>query len=184
MREDILIDNLNKWGASVVSDMVSFLDTINKTNTGALAKSLRAEARKDGEAIVLEFFGNDYSEFVRQGVQGSVSSAKAPNSPFRFGTKTGEKGGLRRGIDRWVITKGVGNIRDKKGRFIPRKSLVFLISIKIYRFGIRPTNFIFPFFKRQDELVSLIGKEYADIVLEGVLEAMNVNSKKSFFKID
>ena len=40
MTENELINNLNKWGASVVSDMVSFLATINKTNTGALAESL------------------------------------------------------------------------------------------------------------------------------------------------
>jgi hypothetical protein len=175
MTEEELIGSLNKWGASVVSDMVSFLGTIGKTNTGALAESLRAEARKDGENIVLEFFGNNYSEFVRQGVKGSVSSRKAPNSPFRFGSGTGEKGGLRRSIDKWVITKGISGIRDERGRFIKRKSLVFLISRKIYRFGIKPTNFVFPFFKRQDELVELIGKEFADIVLNELRSAFNGN---------
>ena len=161
MTDEDLISTLNTWGESVVQDMVVFLDTINKTNTGQLANSLRASARIEGEKIYLEFFGADYSEYVRQGVQGSVSSAKAPNSPFRFGTGSGEKGGLGRAVDRWVITKGIDGIRDEKGRFIKRKSLVFLISRKIYRFGIQPTNFIFPFYQRREELNKLIGVEFA-----------------------
>ena len=173
MSDEELINTLNKWGESVVQDMVVFLDTINKTNTGTLANSLRASARIEGEKIYLEFFGSDYSEFVRQGVRGSVSSNKAPKSPFKFGTGSGEKGGLRRSIDKWVITKGIEGVRDKKGRFIKRKSLVSLISLKIYRFGIRPTNFIFPFFQRREELNNLIGAEFSKRVELRIVNAFD-----------
>lgn len=173
MNDEDLINTINTWGESVVQDMVVFLDSINKSNTGALASSLRASARIEGEKIYLEFFGANYSEFVRQGVRGSASSKKAPSSEFRFGSGSGEKGGLRRAIDRWVITKGINGVRDKKGRFIKRKSLVFLISRKIYRFGIRPTNFIFPFFQRREELNKLIGVEFAKRVEFRIINNFN-----------
>jgi hypothetical protein len=165
MEKDNLIKSLDAWGELVVSDMVSYLEQIKKNNTGNLAKSLRVKARKDGEQIFLEFFGNDYSEFVRLGVQGKDSSSKAPNSPFKFGTGTGKKGGLTAGIDRWVVTKGIGGIRDEKGRFIPRKNLVRLIARKIYRFGIKPTNFIFPFFQKRDQLDEVIEKEFINQII-------------------
>jgi hypothetical protein len=168
-----LVDSINIWGASVVVDMVQFLSDIGKTNTGALAKSLRAEARIEGERIVFEFLGNDYSEFVRQGVRGKESDSIAPNSDFKFGTKTGKEGGLRGAIDKWTITKGIDGVRDSKGRFTPRKTLVSFISRKIYRFGIRPTNFVFPFFQRQDELTKLVGVEISNQILIQLKTAFN-----------
>lgn len=165
MDKDNLIKSLDAWGELVVSDMVGYLSQINKTNTGNLANSLRVKAREEGELILLEFFGNDYSEFVRLGVQGKDSSALAPNSPFKFGTGTGKKGGLIAGIDRWVITKGLDGVRDERGRFIPRKNLVRLIARKIYRFGIRPTNFMFPFFQKRDQLDGVIETEFINQII-------------------
>lgn len=165
---------LQRWGEDVVKDMVAFLDTIGKTNTGQLAKSLRWEVREDGENLIMELKSAPYGEYVRLGVQGAgpfTKPNKAPNSPFKFGTGTGRPGGLRASIDKWVITKGLPGIRDKKGRFIPRKSMVFLISRSIYRFGIRPTNFVFPFFQRQDELTALIGQATANQVIKQIKEA-------------
>mgnify|MGYP000017545597 CR=1 FL=1 len=168
---------IKKWGDSVTLDMVAFLDTINKTNTGNLAKSLRFEVRRDAEAIIMEFKGANYSEFVRLGVQGiGPGRNKAPGSPFKFGSgKHTGTSTLRGAIDKWVITKGLGGTRDKKGRFIKRKSLVYLISRSIYRFGIRPTNFVFPFFKRMDELTALIGTGLADEIREQIIEQFNAS---------
>ena len=65
---------------------------------------------------------------------------KAPASPYKFGSGLG-KPGLRTAIDRWTITKGIPGIRDEKGRFIPRKSLVRLMSRSIYLSGLSPTYF-------------------------------------------
>jgi len=169
---------LQKWGDDVVVDIGAFLDTVNKTNTGNLKKSLRFEVRQDAERIVMELKGADYSEYVRLGVQGAgPGKNRAPGSPFKYGTGSGKKGGLRASINKWAIQKGLDGIRDKKGRFIKRKNLVFLISRSIYRFGITPTNFVFPFFKRLDELTALIGKETAEDIRQQLINQFANASK-------
>ena len=175
MAED-LTSILQKWGDDVVVEIGAYLDTINKTNTGNLKKSLRFEVRRDAERIIMELKGPEYSEYVRLGVQGAGPGRnRAPGSPFRFGSGTGKKGGLRTAINSWAITKGLQGTRDAKGRFIKRKSLVFLISRSIYRFGIQPTNFVFPFFKRLDELTALIGRETAEEIRDQLIQQFDAN---------
>ena len=79
--------------------------------------------------------------FQDKGVKGKSSSAKAPNSPFKFGTGTGRKGGLSEGINKWVKRKRF-QFRDKKsGKFLSYDSTAFLISRSIYHKGIAPSLF-------------------------------------------
>jgi hypothetical protein len=82
----------------------------------------------------------EYGAFVDEGVQGKRSSAKAPQSPFRFGSGSGRKGGLREAISKWIERKGIQG-RDNQGRFISNKSLTTLISRSIYNKGIAPSMF-------------------------------------------
>ena len=83
----------------------------------------------------------DYGTFQDKGVKGKSSSSKAPNSPFRFGSGTGRKGGLTEGINKWVQRKRF-QFRDRKsGRFLSYKSTAFLISRSIYQKGIAPSLF-------------------------------------------
>ncbi len=165
------------WGNQNVKEAQDFLNSSGKSNTGTLRDSLRFEVEeKDGNYKGL-FFSAEYGEFVRLGVQGrgpftADQPNKAPNSPFKFGSGKG-KGSLRTAIDRWVITRGINGIRDERGRFIPRKTLVFLIARKIYRFGIKPTNYIFPFFKNQDDLVRGVGLERANFLRDELRKAFN-----------
>ena len=172
---------IQAWGDDVVRDIGAFLDTVNKTNTGELKKSLRFEVRKNGEVIEMELLSANYGEFVRLGVQGiGPGKNRAPKSPFKFGKAKGkgrQANGLTTAIDRWTIKKGLQGARNKKGQFIKRKSLVFLISRSIYRFGITPTNFVFPFFKRLDELTALIGKERAQEINDQLIKLFNNASK-------
>ena len=165
------------WGAENVKQAQDFLTSSGKSNTGTLRDSLRFETtQKDGNYTGL-FFSAEYGEFVRLGVQGKgpftgAQPNKAPKSPFKFGSGKG-KGKIVPAIDRWVITRGIPGIRDSKGRFIPRKSLVFLIARKIFRFGIKPTNYIFPFFKNQDQLVQGVGQERANFIRDELRKAFN-----------
>ena len=64
-------------------------------------------------------------------------------------------------FDKWSIRKGIAP-RDKKGKFIKRKSLNFLIARSIYNNGIKPSLFFTkPFeaaFKRlPDDLINKFG---------------------------
>jgi hypothetical protein len=116
----------------------------------------------------------EYGTFVDKGVKGAKSSQRAPRSPYRFGSGRGKKGGLTKGIDKWVKRKGI-QFRDKKtGRFMSYKSTAFLIRRSIYNKGIKPSMFFTkPFenaFKRlPDEIVEKFGLE-VDEFLEHALK--------------
>lgn len=48
-----------------------------------------------------------------------------------------------RAIDKWGVTKqGLSNIRDEKGRFIPRRAQIFAYAKSIQLYGYKGTNFI------------------------------------------
>ena len=122
----------------------------NRNDTGKLYKSLSYDIEVEKGALLVQFFMEDYGEFVDQGVKGKSPYSlpkgakwhgiqKAPTSPFKFGRNKSK--GLRAAINRWTIQKGIKGIRDSKGRFIGRKSLQFLITRSIYLSGLRATLF-------------------------------------------
>ena len=135
---------MNAMGLLVVKEAQLELQNQDKVVSGNLRDSLTYTLETGKDSMTLEFSaGVDYWDFVNQGVRGTKSSAKAPNSPYQFGTGsyTGSQT-LTGGIDRWVVRKPVGNIRDPKtGRFIPRKQLVRWISNIVWTTGIRPSNY-------------------------------------------
>ena len=104
---------------------------------------------------------NKFAKYVIQQSRSNLTKGgknKAPDSPYRFGTGSGKKGGLTKGINQWVKRKGI-QFRDRKsGRYLSYKSTAFLISRSIYQKGIKPSLFFTkPFvaaFKRlPDELL-------------------------------
>ena len=63
-------------------------------------------------------------------------------------------------FDKWVIRKGIAP-RDKKGKFIKRKSLNFLIARSIFEKGIKPTLFFTkPFEKFYKRLPNQLVEKY------------------------
>ena len=76
-------------------------------SSGKLTDSLDYELKVNPNSVEFDFFAEDYWKFVDKGVKGKTSSAKAPNSPYQFGSGTGKKGGLRNSIDKWVVRKGL-----------------------------------------------------------------------------
>jgi hypothetical protein len=89
----------------------------------------------------LQFYMEDYGAYQDLGVKGKSSSEKAPNSPFKFGSGTGKKGGLTEGIKEWVRKRRF-QFKDKKtGKFLSYESTAFLIARGIYNKGIRPSMF-------------------------------------------
>ncbi len=44
-------------------------------------------------------------------------------------------------LEKWIISRGLTG-RDKRGRFIKRRSFAFAIQNNIKKFGIRPSNFL------------------------------------------
>ena len=110
-------DELNKFAKYVIQQSRSNLTKGGKNVSKELYNSLGYDLKNTNKGFRLSFQMQDYGKFQDRGVRGKKSSAKAPNSPFRFGTGSGTKGGLTKGIDKWVRRKGI-QFRDKRGRFL------------------------------------------------------------------
>jgi hypothetical protein len=136
---------LNEFGAAVIERAKANLKKGGKYGTynssNALANSLSFKLKTSVRSLAFDFYAEEHWKFLDYGVKGKVSSAKAPNSPFKFGSGTGKKGGLRLAIDKWVVRKGLAGTRDKQGRFVTRKSMVSMISRSIYLKGTSETKF-------------------------------------------
>lgn len=149
--------SLNDFAKYVIQQSRSNL-TKGKKGSGDLYNSLGYKVQQTAKGFSLSFEMENYGTFQDLGVKGKSSSAKAPNSPYKFGSGRGKKGGLTKGIDKWVKRKGI-QFRDKKsGRFLSYVSTAFIITRSIYETGMKASMFFTkPFraaFKRlPDELL-------------------------------
>lgn len=143
-----------------------------KVVTGKLYNSIRYEqgVSRDEKSLNLGFSfpGADYWQYVDEGVKGALSSAKAPRSPFRFGSGSGPQGRLRPAIDKWVVKKGIAP-RGAGGQFASRKSMVYAISRSIYQTGIRPSYFFTNAYDNtlktyRNKLQSAVGKDIGNAI--------------------
>ena len=133
-------DELNKFGKYLKQQSRSNLSKAKKKHTGALYNSMSYETKKMKNSISFSFSMEDYGHYVDKGVKGVKEQAKAPTSPYRFGTGTGKKGGLSKGIDGWVRSKRI-QFRHPNGRFMSYEQTRYLITRSIYLTGLKTTNF-------------------------------------------
>lgn len=139
-----VVNELEKFGKYVVQQSKSNLSKKKKKDTSNLYNGIKFEVTKEKDTTTLTFdFGtaNDYWQFVDKGVKGVSSSAKAPNSPFKFGTGTGKSGGLTKGINGWVARKRIQFQDRKTKQFLSYKATAFLIIRSIWNKGLETTNF-------------------------------------------
>lgn len=132
---------LNEFGKSVVKQSRTRLSKSKKNDSKSLYNSLSYDLNVSKNSFSLSFNMEDYGTFIDKGVKGVSSSAKAPNSPYKFGTGTGKKGGLTNGIDKWVTRKRIQFKDRKSGKFMSYKSTAFLIRNSIWNKGLETTNF-------------------------------------------
>ena len=153
---------IKRYRDYVIQQSKSNLSKSRKNNTKELYNSIKGEIVSEKNYTIVGFKMADYGMYQDQGVKGKSSSAKAPNSRFKFGSKSGPKGGLTKGIEKWVKQKGI-QFRDKKsGRFISYQSTAFIITRSIYQTGLRPSLFFTKPFEKAferlpDELVEAYG---------------------------
>ena len=132
----------DRFGRTVVDKARNNLSNQGKSATGKLSKSLDYSMKesKSGDSFSFSFLMERYGEFQDKGVSGIK---KKYNTPYSYKSKMPPRGV----IDRWAVRKGLQGIRDDKGRFISRKSLVYLIQRSIYYKGIKPSYFFSKAFK-------------------------------------
>ena len=164
-------NELDAFGKYVVKQSRANLTRKKKKDTGELYKSIDYDlfVSKTEASFSLSFKMTDYGDFIDKGVKGVASSAKAPNSPYKFGTGSGKKGGLTNGIDNWVSRKRIQFQDRQSGKFMSYKQTAFLIRRSIWFKGIETTNFfskpLEDAFKRlPDALVEAFGLEVDNIL--------------------
>ena len=168
---------INNYGKYVIQQSKSNL-TKNKKGGGDLYNSLKYKAiktKKVGNPYTLEFFMENYGAFVDKGVKGVNSTypeTRAAQSKFQYGSGTGPKGGLTKGIDNWLKKKNF-RWRDELGRFMTFKSMRYLIVQKIYFQGIKAIRF----FSRPLELGE---KKYSKEIVDGFVK--DIDLKITFSK--
>jgi hypothetical protein len=125
----------------VIQQSRSNLTKGGKNVSKKLYNSIKGQILVDNNYTLLGFSMDDYGAYQDKGVKGKFKSNKAPDSPYKFGSGTGRKGGLTDGIEKWVKTKGI-QFRDKKsGKFITYKSTAFIIARSIFATGLKPSLF-------------------------------------------
>lgn len=161
---------LEKFRDYVIQQSRSNLTKGGKNDTKQLYEGLKGNVKVSPNSFELGFEMPMYGQFQDKGVKGKFSAMRAPNSPFKFGSGTGLKGGLTKGIEQWVKRKGF-QFRDKEsGKFMSYKNTAFLISRSIYSKGLRPSLFFTkPFeagYKKyiDEDLISQFGLDVEDLM--------------------
>lgn len=139
---------ITEFKRELIAEMKKNLE--KNTASGALRDSIqgtKTEISNDNVSFGIEML--KYSDYVDQGVKGSNPSGikngvqKAPNSPYAYTNKMPPPSKL----DKWSIRRGIAP-RDKKGRFLKRKSINFAIAKSIFHQGLKPTLFFTKAYKK------------------------------------
>ncbi len=147
LAEKFLREELNKFAKYVIQQSRSNLTKGKKNTSKELYNSLGYDIESSKDSTSMAFKIADYGKFQDLGVKGKDSSAKAPNSPYKFGTGSGKKGGLTKGIDKWVRRRGI-QFRDKKGRFLSYEQTGYIITRSVYKTGMKASMFFTKPFER------------------------------------
>ena len=137
---------LNNFGKFVVQQARTRLTKGRKNVSKKLYNSLDYEINSTQDSVSVIFEMEDYGKFQDQGVSGIK---KKYNTPFSFKSKMPPS----KAFSQFVVRKNIKGSRDKKGRFIKRKSLQYLIARSIFTRGIKPSMFFTkPFNQAFDKL--------------------------------
>ena len=139
-------DELNRFAKYVISQSRANLTKGKKNSSKELYNSLDSNVKVSKNSFELTFLMEEYGVFQDKGVKGTKSNyVENKDSPFSYKSKGG-KNGLKgmpppKAFDKWIVRKGLKGIRDKKGQFISRKSLQFMIARSVFEKGVKASMF-------------------------------------------
>jgi hypothetical protein len=123
--------------------------------SGKLQRSIGYDYQVNPNSFSLQFFMNDYGEFIDAGVDGKekkYGKRKFDLPTFSFKSKMPPT----KKLDQWTIRKRIAP-RDKQGRFLNRQSLTFAIARSIFKKGFKPSYFFASAF---EQAYSKLPKEF------------------------
>jgi hypothetical protein len=152
---------LDRFVKHVTSRAKANLTNGDRNVSKRLYNSIKGEVTINSERTTVKFFMEKYGDFQDQGVKGKNSSAKAPNSPFKFGSGRGKEGGLSQSIQKWVEARRLQFKDRKTGKFMSYRATASLITRSIYSKGLKPTLFFTkPYQAALKNLPQELAKEY------------------------
>ena len=169
---------LEKFSSEVTKNAKSILR--KKKKDSSLEASISAQVVAQNDKFELQFFMNDYWEYVDAGVKGAGGMRKYKNGeklddpkPWKLKKVTNNKFKYTKNappIDafgNWIKKKGL-QPRDAKGKFISTKDFKFALSKVVFHTGIETTNFFEDsFYNELDRMVDIIEEEvYNAIIIE------------------
>jgi len=136
-------ETLQEFSKYVIQQSRTNLTKGGKNVSKDLYNSLGSEVIVSKNSFGLSFKMVDYGKFQDKGVQGVGSNENGPKGEgnFKFGSGTGKKGGLTKGINQWVRARGFQFKDRKTGRFLSYDSTAFLITRSVYNKGMKATKF-------------------------------------------
>lgn len=163
MQKDEIQKALERFRDHVVNQAKRNLTQKDKNVSKKLHQSIKGDVKAMPNSIAMYFSMEEYGAYQDLGVKGKRSSAKAPNSPFKFGSGTGKKGGLTEAMKKWVARRRI-QFKDKEGKYMSYDSTAWLMTKSIYSKGIKPSLFFTKPFEAAyknlpDELIEKYGLE-------------------------
>ena len=173
---------LNIVGGNVIQQAKANLRKAKKGG-GKLERSLKAIVKPTKTGYVLQFMMEDYGTFVDKGVKGTGGKLKGKSwsgrrwyidyrgkrrdSPYKYGSGTGKKGGLTTGIASFVRKKNI-NKSDISGKYISAKGIKIAIVKTIWVKGIHGISF----FQKPLELAikAIEGSGMLDAIKQEILD--------------
>ena len=132
---------LNRFAKYVITQSKANLTRGKKNSSKALYNSLDYDINVSPNSFSLSFLMEDYGVFQDKGVSGIK---KKYNTPYSYTNKMPPPSKM----DKWIVRKGLKGVRGKDGKFLPRKTLQFLVARSIFFKGIKPSLFFTKPFKK------------------------------------
>lgn len=139
----------------------------DKVASGKLKNSVTTKIVQNKNNAFIEIFMEDYWKNVQNGRRAF------PDRIYRKKKGVKSTGGTSKfleALEKWIKDRGLTG-RDKKGRFITRKSFAFAIKQNINKFGIRRTDFIDKSLERLDadnRIIDALGQQTFDELINNL----------------
>ena len=141
MQKDEVQKALDRFKDHIIAQAKRNLTNKDKNVSKKLYNSIEGEVKVFPNSIGMYFSMEEYGAYQDLGVKGKNSASKAPQSPYRFGSGTGKKGGLTAAMEKWVVQRRIQFKDRKSGKFMSYKSTAWVLTKSIYSKGIKPSLF-------------------------------------------
>lgn len=149
---------LQEFVKSIVDESKENLNTKGINASGDLNKSIKGNVNVGDNSIEVTIEGENYLKFIDRGVKGVKSGSSL--SDYAFKSKGGKRG--LKGMP--PPNKLTTYMKRRTGKFLgrDRKQIGFATAVKVFYYGIKPTQFFTtPFEKAFERLPEDLVKAYA-----------------------